>query len=430
MQQTHQAMRRSCFEMPVSCDNCNSGGSGKEQVMSDALMGVYNRAPVEVDRGEGVWLHTRDGQSYLDCVSGIATNALGHCHPKLVAALQDQAERLWHVSNIFRIPGQEALAEKLTGASFADVVFFANSGTEAIECAIKTARRHHAAKGQGERIDIVGFAGSFHGRTYAAVNASGNPTYLEGFGPRLPGYVQVSLDDAAALAAAIAAPTTAAVLVEPVQGEGGARALSVEWLQSLRAMASAAGVLVIHDEVQCGMGRTGRLFAHQWAPGAEPDIMAIAKAMGGGFPMGACLATHDAAIGMVVGTHGTTFGGNPLAMAVGNAAFDLLADPALLAHAGAMGDRFAAGLRKMVAAYRDVAVDVRGKGLLIGVKLAVNNRDMMATAREHGLLVAGGGENCIRLLPPLTIAAHEVDMALDRLAMAFATTRRRMPQAA
>ena len=398
--------------------------------MTDALMGVYNRAPVEVDRGEGVWLHARDGQTYLDCVSGIATNALGHCHPKLVAALRDQAERLWHVSNIFRIPGQEALAEKLTKASFADVVFFANSGTEAIECAIKTARRHHAAKGHPERIDIIGFAGSFHGRTYAAVNASGNPTYLEGFGPRLPGYVQVSLDDTTALAAAIAAPSTAAVLVEPVQGEGGARALSVEWLQALNSMAKAAGVLVIHDEVQCGMGRTGRLFAHQWAPGAEPDIMAIAKAMGGGFPMGACLATHYAASGMVVGTHGTTFGGNPLAMAVGNAAFDLLADPALLAHAAAMGERFTAGLNKLVTAYRDIAVDVRGKGLLLGVKLTVNNRDMMATAREHGLLVAGGGENCIRLLPPLTITPHEVDTALDRLAMAFATTRRRMPKAA
>ncbi|WP_028640054.1 aspartate aminotransferase family protein [Novosphingobium acidiphilum] len=398
--------------------------------MTDALMGVYNRAPVEVDRGEGVWLHARDGQTYLDCVSGIATNALGHCHPKLVAAIQQQAARLWHVSNIFRIPGQEELAEKLTGASFADVVFFANSGTEAIECAIKTARRYHAARGNPERIDVIGFAGSFHGRTYAAVNASGNPSYLEGFGPRLPGYVHVSVDDAAGLAAAIAAPTTAAVLVEPVQGEGGARALSVEWLQALKAMAHAAGVLVIHDEVQCGMGRTGRLFAHQWAPGAEPDIMAIAKAMGGGFPMAACLATRDAAQGMVVGTHGTTFGGNPLAMAVGNAAFDLLADPALLDHARAMGDRFAAGLGTLVAAYRDVAVDVRGKGLLIGVRLVVNNREMMATAREHGLLVAGGGENCIRLLPPLIITAHEVDAALDRLAMAFATTRRRMAQAA
>ena len=398
--------------------------------MTDALMGVYNRAPVEVDRGEGVWLRARDGQTYLDCVSGIATNALGHCHPKLVAAIQQQAARLWHVSNIFRIPGQEELAEKLTGASFADVVFFANSGTEAIECAIKTARRYHAARGNPERIDVIGFAGSFHGRTYAAVNASGNPSYLEGFGPRLPGYVHVSVDDAAGLAAAIAAPTTAAVLVEPVQGEGGARALSVEWLQALKAMAHAAGVLVIHDEVQCGMGRTGRLFAHQWAPGAEPDIMAIAKAMGGGFPMAACLATRDAAQGMVVGTHGTTFGGNPLAMAVGNAAFDLLADPALLDHARAMGDRFAAGLGTLVAAYRDVAVDVRGKGLLIGVRLVVNNREMMATAREHGLLVAGGGENCIRLLPPLIITAHEVDAALDRLAMAFATTRRRMAQAA
>ena len=398
--------------------------------MSEALMGVYNRAPLEVDRGEGVWLHARDGRSYLDCVSGIATNALGHCHPKLVAALQNQAEKLWHVSNIFRIPGQEELAEKLTGASFADVVFFANSGTEAIEAAIKTARKYHAAKGSPERIDVIGFAGSFHGRTYAAVNASGNPAYLDGFGPRLPGYVQLGLDDDAALAAALAAPTTAAVLVEPVQGEGGARALSPEWLCRLKAMARAAGVLVIHDEVQCGMGRTGRLFAHQWAPGSEPDIMAIAKAMGGGFPMGACLATREAAAGMTVGAHGTTFGGNPLAMAVGNAAFDLLADPALLAHAQAMGERLTSGLTKLVAAYGDVAVDVRGKGLLIGVKLHTNNREMMATARDHGLLVAGGGDNCIRLLPPLIITAREVDTALDRLATAFAATRRALAQAA
>jgi acetylornithine/N-succinyldiaminopimelate aminotransferase len=240
----------------------------------------------------------------------------------------------------------------------------------------------------------------------------------------------LSLDDAPALAAAIAAPTTAAVLVEPVQGEGGARALPVEWLKNLSAMARAAGVLVIHDEVQCGMGRTGRLFAHQWAPGAEPDIMAIAKAMGGGFPIGACLATREAAVGMGVGAHGTTFGGNPLAMAVGNAAFDLLADPALLDHARAMGDRFAAGLRQLVEGYRDIAVDVRGKGLLIGVKLVVNNRDMMATARDHGLLVAGGGDNCIRLLPPLTITAQEVDTAIERLGLAFAATRRMMAQAA
>lgn len=393
-------------------------------------MGVYNRAPLEVESGQGVWLTARDGSTYLDCVSGIATNALGHCHPALVTALKTQADKLWHVSNIFRIPGQEALADRLVAASFADVVFFANSGTEAIEAAIKTARKYHAARGDTQRIDVIGFAGSFHGRTYAAVNASGNAAYLDGFGPRLPGYVQLDLDDEAALAVAIAAPTTAAVLVEPVQGEGGARALSTEWLVRLKTMAQAAGVLVIHDEVQSGMGRTGRLFAHQWAPGAEPDIMAIAKALGSGFPMGACLATREAAQGMVVGAHGTTFGGNPLAMAVGIAAFDLIADPATLANARAMGERLAAGLTKLVAAYGDVAVDVRGKGLLIGVKLKTNNRAMMATARDHGLLVAGGGDNCIRLLPPLIITAQEVDQALDRLAAAFAATRRQLAQAA
>ena len=367
------------------------------------LMGVYNRAPVEVARGEGVWLEAADGTRYLDCVAGIATNSLGHCHPALVAALTEQAGKLWHVSNIFRIPGQDALAHRLVSQSFADVVFFGNSGSEAVECALKTARRYHAANGAPERIDIVGFAGSFHGRTYAAVNASGNPAYLDGFGPRLPGYVQLTVDDQAGVEAALRAPTAAAVIVEPVQGEGGARAMTGEWLQWLRALCNETGTLLIYDEVQCGMGRTGKLFAHQWFDGAQPDIMAVAKALGGGFPVGACLASAKAAAAMNVGAHGSTFGGNPLAMAVGCTAFDLLADPAQLAHVAALGQHLTDGLRALVARYSDVAVDVRGKGLLIGVQLVTNNREMMATARAHQLLVAGGGENCIRLLPPLVM---------------------------
>ena len=397
--------------------------------MSD-LMGVYNRAPVEVARGEGMWLEAADGTRFLDCVAGIATNSLGHCHPALVAALTAQAGKLWHVSNIFRIPGQEALAHRLTSASFADAVFFGNSGSEAVECALKTARRYHAMNGAPERIDVIGFAGSFHGRTYAAVNASGNDAYLEGFGPRLPGYVQLTVDDRAGIEAALRAPTAAAVIIEPVQGEGGARAMSGEWLQWLRGLCDATGTLLIYDEVQCGMGRTGKLFAHQWFDNAQPDIMAVAKALGGGFPVGACLASAKVAAAMTVGAHGSTFGGNPLAMAVGVTAFDLLADPALLANVNARGEQLAAGLRDLCARYPDIAVDVRGKGLLIGVKLHTNNREMMATAREHALLVAGGGENCIRLLPPLVISEEEAAEALRRLEAAFATTRARAQQAA
>lgn len=383
--------------------------------MSDHLMGVYNRAPVEVARGEGCWLYDTKGTAYLDCVAGIATDALGHAHPGLVAALTAQVEKIWHVSNIFRIPGQEALAQRLTDASFADVVFFGNSGSEAIECALKTARRYHSTGGDPDRIDVIGFAGSFHGRTYAAINASGNPSYLEGFGPRLPGYVQLEIDDEAAIAKAIARKTTAALIVEPVQGEGGARALSGEWLARARQLCTEAGVLLIYDEVQSGMGRTGKLFAHQWFEDVEPDIMCVAKALGGGFPVGACLATHEAARGMVVGAHGSTFGGNPLAMAVGIAAFDEIAKPETLRHARAIAEDFVERLTALAGRYPDIIVDVRGKGLLIGLKLVPNNREFMALARDQQLLIAGGGENCVRLLPPLIISHEEVAEAVNRL---------------
>jgi acetylornithine/N-succinyldiaminopimelate aminotransferase len=397
---------------------------------SSDLMAVYNRAPVEVERGEGMWLHATDGRSFLDCVAGIATNSLGHAHPALVAALTDQAGKLWHVSNIFRIPGQEALAHRLVENSFADVVFFGNSGSEAVECALKTARRYHSANGAPERIDIFGFAGSFHGRTYAAINAAGNPGYVEGFGPRLPGYEQLDIDDAAGIEAAIRRPTSAAVIVEPVQGEGGARALSEDWLRRLRQLCDETGTLLIYDEVQSGMGRTGKLFAHQWFDDVAPDIMAVAKALGGGFPVGATLATAEAAKGMVVGVHGSTFGGNPLAMAVGSAAFDLIAREETLENVRTVSARLRAGLEALTARYPDIAVDVRGKGLLIGVKLVTNNREMMATARDHGLLVAGGGENCIRMLPSLLITAAEADEAVTRLEAAFAATRASLAKAA
>lgn len=398
--------------------------------MTDALMAVYNRAPLAVSHGKGAWLYDTDGRAYLDCVAGIATDALGHAHPALVQALTDQAGKLWHVSNIFRIPGQEALADRLTAASFADVVFFGNSGSEAVECALKTARRHHFANGQPERIDVIGFAGSFHGRTYAAINAAGNPGYVEGFGPRLPGYVQLTIDDAAGIAEAIARPTTAALIVEPVQGEGGARALTGEWLKRVRELCTAHGVLLIYDEVQSGMGRTGKLFAHQWFEGAEPDIMAVAKALGGGFPVGACLATRDAAKGMVVGAHGSTFGGNPLAMAVGIAAFDEISKPETLAHVQDMSALLKAQLQALADRNPDIITEIRGKGLLIGLKLIPNNRAFMAQARDHGLLVAGGGENCVRLLPSLLLTEAEALEAVQRLELACATARTQMAQAA
>ena len=382
--------------------------------MSSHLMGVYNRAPVEVERGEGARLYAADGTVYLDCVSGISTNALGHAHPKLVQAVKDQAEKLWHVSNIFKIPGQEALADRLCENSFADVVFFTNSGSESVECALKTARKYHSANGQPERIEIYGFDGSFHGRTYGAINAAGNPSYVEGFGPRLPGYSQLVWGDREALEAAFTSPTTAAVIIEPVQGEGGARAIPEEDLRWMREMADANGVLIIFDEVQCGMGRTGKLWAHEWA-GMTPDIMAIAKALGGGFPVGACLATAEAAKGMTVGVHGSTFGGNPLAMAVGIAAFDEISKPETLANVNEIAGYLKQQLHGLKERFPDVIADVRGKGLLIGIKLVPNNREFMGWARdENQLLVAGGGDNCVRLLPPLILSRDEAAEAIVR----------------
>ena len=339
--------------------------------MSGHLMGVYNRAPLEVERGRGARLWATDGTEYLDCVQGISTNGLGHAHPVLVEAVKAQAEKLWHVSNIFRIPGQEALADALCESSFADVVFFTNSGTEAVECALKTARKYHSAKGAPERIDIYGFDGSFHGRTYGAINAAANPSYTEGFGPAMQGFHQLKWGDHDAIKAAIANPTTAAIIVEPVQGEGGCRAMPEQCLRGLRELCDEHGVLIIFDEVQCGMGRTGKLWAHEWA-GMSPDIMAVAKALGGGFPIGACLATARAASGMTVGVHGSTFGGNPLAMAVGLKALSLINTPETLANVNDIAGYLKQQLAGLQSRFPDVIVDVRGKGLLIGVKLVPN----------------------------------------------------------
>jgi acetylornithine/N-succinyldiaminopimelate aminotransferase len=392
-------------------------------------MGVYNRAPLAVDRGQGARLWAKDGTEYLDCVMGISTNALGHAHPALVQAVKDQAEKLWHVSNIFKIPGQEALADALCEKSFADVVFFTNSGTEAVECALKTARKFHSANGQPERIDIYGFDGSFHGRTYGAINAAANPSYTDGFGPPMQGFHQLIFGDHEALKAAIANPNTAAIIVEPVQGEGGCRAIPEVCLRGLRELCDEYGVLIIFDEVQCGMGRTGKLWAHEWG-GMTPDIMAIAKALGGGFPVGACLATAEAARGMTVGAHGSTFGGNPLAMAVGGAAFAEISKPETLAHVNEIAGYLKQQLHGLKERFPDVIVDVRGKGLLLGVKLVPNNREFMGWARDQNhLLIAGGGDNCCRILPPLNLTLDEAREAIERFERTCEFARSKMAAA-
>ncbi len=396
---------------------------------TEHLMGVYNRAPLAVDRGQGARLWSTDGTEYLDCVMGISTNALGHAHPALVQAVKDQAEKLWHVSNIFKIPGQEALADALCEKSFADVVFFTNSGTEAVECALKTARKFHAANGQPERIDIYGFDGSFHGRTYGAINAAANPSYTDGFGPPMQGFHQLVFGDHEALKAAIANPITAAIIVEPVQGEGGCRAIPEVCLRGLRELCDEYGVLIIFDEVQCGMGRTGKLWAHEWG-GMTPDIMAIAKALGGGFPVGACLATAEAARGMTVGAHGSTFGGNPLAMAVGGAAFAEISKPETLAHVNEIAGYLKQQLHGLKERFPDVIVDVRGKGLLLGVKLVPNNREFMGWARDQNhLLIAGGGDNCCRILPPLNLTLDEAREAIERFERTCEFARSKMAAA-
>jgi acetylornithine/N-succinyldiaminopimelate aminotransferase len=381
--------------------------------VSSALFPTYNRADVAFVRGEGSWLFAEDGTRYLDFGAGIAVNAFGHAHPRLVAALNDQAGKLWHTSNLYRVPGQESLARKLADASFADVVFFTNSGTEAVELAIKTARRYQFVSGHPERFHIVSFSGAFHGRTMAAVTATGNPSYLEGFGPRLPGFDQVPVEDMAALKAVIG-PHTAAIMIEPVQGEGGVRPVAPDFLRALRKLCDENGLLLIFDEIQTGVGRTGKFFAYEWL-GIAPDIMTAAKGIGGGFPLGAVLATAEAAKGMTAGTHGTTYGGNPLAMAVGNAAVDMVLSPGFLDHVTKVANYLSQQLGALVAAHPAIFESVRGQGLMLGLKMKITNADFIAAARDQGLVVLPAGDNVVRLLPPLTLSEDEARIGLDLL---------------
>jgi acetylornithine/N-succinyldiaminopimelate aminotransferase len=374
---------------------------------------TYSRADVAFVRGEGCFIYAEDGQRYLDFGAGIAVNALGHAHPALVAAITEQAGKLWHTSNLYRIPGQEKLAKRLVDATFADTVFFTNSGVEAIEASIKMARRYHYAKGEPERFRIVSFEGAFHGRTLAAIAAGGQAKYLEGFGPKVEGFDQVPFGDMKALEAAVT-PATAALLIEPIQGEGGLRPATPEYLRALRKLCDERGMLLIFDEVQTGVGRTGKLFAHEWS-GVTPDIMAIAKGIGGGFPMGACLATERAASGMTPGSHATTFGGNPLAMAVGNAVLDVVLAPGFLEHVQKVANYARQQLGSLTAEHPDVFEDVRGEGLMLGLKLKVPNTEFIDRLRARHMLAVGAGGNVVRLLPPLIVSEAEVREAVKLL---------------
>ncbi len=386
------------------------------------LFDTFARAPIAFERGEGVWLTTTDGRRVLDFSSGVAVNVLGHAHPALVGALKAQAEKVWHVSNLYRIPEQERFAATLCGATFAEKVFFCNSGAEAVECALKTARRWHFVNGHPERTRIITFAGAFHGRTLATLAATGNPKYLEGYGPPAHGFDQVEIGDLKAVEETIG-PETAAILIEPIQGEGGIRLVPGHFLRALRELCDRHGLLLIFDEVQTGIGRTGKLFAYEWS-GVTPDVMTAAKGLGGGFPVGACLATADAAKGMTAGTHGSTFGGNPLAMAVGQAVLDVLLADGFLDDVARKGLYLKQRLAAVVDSHPDLVDEVRGEGLLVGVRCKVPVAEVNAAMRDQDMLGVGAGENVIRLLPPLIVSDAELDEGVRRFDAALAALER------
>ncbi len=390
------------------------------------LLPTYARAPVAFERGEGPWAITADGARYLDFGAGIAVNSLGHAHPHLVEALTAQAGRIWHTSNLYTMPDGEKLARRLCEATFAQRAFFTNSGAEANECAIKMARKYHAAKGHPERFRIITFEGAFHGRTLATIAAGGQQKYIDGFGPKVDGFDQVPFDDEVALKAAIT-PETAALMIEPIQGEGGLRSAPPRFLRLLRELCDEHGLMLIFDEIQTGVGRTGKFFAYELS-GVTPDIMSVAKGIGGGFPMGVCLATEEAASGMTLGTHGTTFGGNPLAMAVGNAVLDVILAPGFIDHVAQTSLRLKQSLAELKDKHPDVIAEIRGEGLMLGLKLHTLNTDFVVEARSAGLLVVAAGDNVVRLLPPLIIGDAEVADAvsrLDRAASAIEATLKR-----
>jgi acetylornithine/N-succinyldiaminopimelate aminotransferase len=381
--------------------------------MIAAVLPTYNRAPQAFVRGEGCHVFTEAGEAYLDFGAGVAVTSCGHAHPHLVQALTEQAQKIWHTSNLYRMPGQEKLAAQLLERTFADTVFFCNSGAEALECTIKMARKFHYANGQPERQTIITFEGAFHGRTLATIAAGGQEKYLEGFEPRMTGFKQVPFGDHKALEDAIT-PDVAAILIEPVQGEGGIRPVPTQCLKGLRELCDKHGLLLLLDEVQCGVGRTGKLFAHEWA-GVTPDIMAVAKGIGGGFPLGACLATETAAKGMVAGTHGSTYGGNPLATAVGSAVIDIVTAPGFLDNVQKQALLLKQKLAALKDLYPEVIEDIRGSGLMVGIKCKVANTAFVAAVLHEKMLVIGAGDNVVRLLPPLIVTDADVAEAVTKL---------------
>ncbi len=393
---------------------------------SNAVMGTYARQDLVFARGEGSWLYTTSGERYLDFGSGVAVNSLGHAHPRLVKALTDQAAKLWHTSNLYRVEGQEDLARRLCELTFAERVFFCNSGAEACEGAIKIARRYHFVSGRPERNRIITFKGAFHGRTLATLAAGGNEKYLEGFGPAAGGFDHVEFGDHDALMAAIG-PETAAIMIEPIQGEGGVRVVPPQCLRGIRELCDRQGLLLILDEVQCGVGRTGKLFAHEWA-GIRPDVMAAAKGLGGGFPVGAILATAEAAKGMTVGTHGSTFGGNPLAMSVASAVMEVVTEPGFLDAVQAKSLHLKQGLASIKDRFPRVVEDVRGAGLLTGLKLkaSVTPAHVVKAAITEKLLLVAAGDNTVRVIPPLTVSNEEIADGNERLARSLASLQKQL----
>lgn len=389
------------------------------QIAQTHLLPVFARADVAFERGEGVWLIATDGERYLDFGSGVAVNALGHAHPHLVKTMTEQLGKVWHVSNLYKTVDGEKLASRLCEASFADVAFFANSGAEAMECAIKIARKYQYANGKPERYRIITFEGAFHGRTLATIAAGGQAKYLEGFGPPVDGFDQVPLGDLDAVKKAIG-PQTAAILIEPLQGEGGVRAPSLQFFKALRELCDQHGLLLVFDEVQTGMGRTGELFAYK-RTGVTPDIMSLAKALGGGFPVGACLATTEASKGMTAGTHGSTFGGNPLAMAAANAVMDVMLAPGFIENVQRMSLLLKQKLASIKDRYPDIIEDVRGEGLLVGVKAVIPAGDLSNALRDEKLLTVAAGDNVVRMLPPLIVNELEIEEAVSRIEKACAS---------
>lgn len=385
--------------------------------MNSSLLPTYARADLAFDRGEGAWLISTKGERFLDFGCGIAVNGLGHAHPHLVEALLSQGRRLWHTSNLYQIPQAETLARRLVDATFAEFVFFTNSGTEALEGAVKTARKYHYVSGHPEKNRIIALEGAFHGRSLAALAAGGKPKYLEGFEPRLEGFDHVRFNDIAALKAAIG-PSTGAILLEPIQGEGGVRVLPQSYLEAVRRLCDENGLLLIFDEVQTGIGRTGPLFAYQRV-GVAPDIMMIAKGIGGGFPLGAFLMTRAAGAGMTLGSHGSTYGGNPLATAIGNAVLDVVLADGFLARSACMGALLKKGLLELQGRYADVVAEIRGEGLMLGIKTHVPVAEFVAAARQEKIIVIPAADNVARILPPLVISESEIAEGLHRLEAAL-----------